>query len=168
MKMKVLNLFNLLPDNPNQAENLYLELVNELLEEGSIYAHELSAKAKLMVDTFTKIRKLPALKNMLMQEVGDGEENFGDYKITGSYRSNYDFSSCNDSYYNELIKKQTEIKEQIKEREKDLINVPEDGAATDDGEVINYCQRTSKKIYSLSFIKPKAKKVKDPITELFG
>jgi len=166
--MKVLNLFNLLPDNLENAELFFLEVANEVLEEGNLYAHEVTAKAKLITDAFNNVKKMPAFKNQLSNEIAGKSEIFGNYKASESFRAKYDFASCNDSAYNDLISAKKEIEEQIKEREKFLKNIPEDGIATADGEMIEYCQRTNTIVHSVSFIKPKAKKVKDPITELFG
>ena len=66
-----------------------------------------------------------------------GDILLGALVVEKSAPSKYDFASCGDSEYDELIKQKEQIDELIKKREAFLKTIPLEGVASINGEVIN-------------------------------
>ncbi len=111
--------FTYLPATKAERETFVQMCVDEV-KSGERNPLELEVMLKNLEETINAIRKHPDVKEMVVEEAQKYPEKtfkaFG-CTITKTNRTSYNFSNCNDSTYNEMKQEESELKEQIKERE---------------------------------------------------
>jgi len=160
--ISVLGVFNLLPSGLHNSEIFKNEIENELYENGNLNAHEVLRTINITTKLLSEIVKSPRFKDTLFHEMSDKKEIYDGYTITQKYVNKYTYDNCEDSQYNSLVEKMEGLKNQIKQREKFLQAIPEDGTVNPEtGEVINKAEQSSTLSFTVNFKKPKIKEEKE-------
>jgi len=152
MNNEFTSLINSLPDSLQSIESFEVQLFSAVIEDGTLYAHEVQAKYAALKKAFDSVVKSAAFKEALSSELDDKRTDFGAYQVSETYRKYYDYSTCNDSEYSMLLQKEKRTKDSIKKREQFLKNLPTDGVVIEEtGEVVLPPETTSKKIIKIEF-----------------
>lgn len=115
----VISYLTVLPETKEQRQQ-FIGMAEAEILSGNRNPLEFEIALKNLEELISEIRKRDAIKSAVMREADKWHEktfDFKGFKITKTSRSNYDFSTCQDSEWNLLKEKESAIKEQLKNRE---------------------------------------------------
>lgn len=115
--MNALSELSRLPSSREEQHRFVDMAIGELLH-GEVDLMKFWIQASILADTLNEIKESKLVKRMIIEEAAKykGQEYMG-CKISVVDRKNFDFTSCSYSKYDALIKKQAELKEEIKKVE---------------------------------------------------
>jgi hypothetical protein len=149
--MNAITSFGWLPTSKEDVEIFVRKAKQEILS-GIYDPLHIDIKLKVFEEIIKSLRKDEDIKNCVLNASDKYVEKtfkaFG-ATITKIEKKIYDFSSCNDSEYENLRIKEAEIKEDIKRREAFLKNIKNDVANPDTGEIISQAIFTCQKNLSI-------------------
>lgn len=128
-----------LPETRQQIQSFVSSAKLEILN-GQWSAQELLYKKKMIDETLKQLFDDEDVKLYLMDEIDKfGKEgvSFQDAKIEIKSKRIFDFSGCNDSYYQKNKSDMESLKKTVSEREKFLKTLQKPMADPETGEVIN-------------------------------
>jgi hypothetical protein len=103
-----------------EDQKRYAQKLKEELLSGNVPPLQAHIFIKSILSTIQDVIDDKEVKEYVMDEVRKyGEKSFDAYgaKVTVANKPTYDYSSCGDSVYNDLIDQMNKVKEQIKIRE---------------------------------------------------
>ena len=139
--MESLEKVEFLPQTKDQVNVFVADIVNAIMD-GEVDPLKTDVQLKIVEDAIGLIRKNKDVKAIVSNEADKyGGKTFTAFgaEITKFTRTQYDYSSCADSIWDELKEKEADIKDALKKRERLLQGIEIGGtiANTETGEIIN-------------------------------
>jgi len=143
---------NVLPQTKEEIKSFASKVKESYLlgEENPLKLHIQLKSFEILLKT---IKDDKEIKEAILNEVEKyGAKNFEDFgaKISITERGTYDYSNCNHSEYNELLKELSELTEKKKKIELMLQSIDRPVGDADTGEIINPAQKKSNTIISIT------------------
>jgi hypothetical protein len=141
-----LSTITIFPSNEAELKHYISTIKGEILS-GTIDPLSALKQLKYAEKTIAALLKDAELEGHFLEEAekyGKSFEHLGIKFTVQEVGTKYDFSGCQDSFYDDLIQTKTTVDAKIKEREAFLKTVPEDGIVNGDtGEVIFRASKSS-------------------------
>lgn len=135
--MNALTQLTNLPERKEQIKTFANAGIDEILN-GNYSALEFKMRADFIRKALDQIESHAAVKDLILLEGKkyEGQDYFG-CQIKSQSRKTYDFSTCNDFYYDRTLKHIDELKVLLKARESLLKLLPAPMADPETGDIIN-------------------------------
>lgn len=126
-----------------QRQTFVQNIITEV-REGNVDILKLHMQAKCNEQLLKELIDSKEYKSLLLEQAEKHGKKFEMYNSEFQVKeagTKWDYSNCNDEYYNELLRRQDTLNKQVKEREKLLQTLPSSGMA---------CPETGNMIYPAS------------------
>lgn len=153
--MNALSTLTILPRTEQEITN-YIDSVKSEMLAGYMTGQEILILIKALDKIVSALKKDEEINTYVNDEMDKYVEKTIKYlgnQITKRTSVKYDYSTCNDSKWNELKDKETQIKSEIKGREMWLKSLKESKPDQDTGELIFPAAKTTTDSYVITFKK---------------